>query len=610
MRARLRHGVRSSATLAAVALLAPLGMVGQPSAGAAGTTTSDPCALSEILVNPCRPLLGAESNGYLPGATFPARMKEHETRIGRNVDMVHIYVTDKPTMTAYEKQSASDPDRIPLVNWKVSSDWAAAADGSLDDKIDVMADDLKSIPRKVMFAVAHEPEDNVTPDGDPSCQASKTTDLRGTATDYVNMWHRVRERFDAKGVDNVVWVMNYMGYQSYFGCAEVLWPGNDYVDWVMWDPYPNTQDFETTVGGFYDHLISASDADHDFLAKPWGLAEWGYMGSDQDNAYAMYDDAWQALHDNTFPRLKAYVIWDNVGGKDERVGYDSAGLPDAEEQSAYNRFANDPTFSPDHTPPIPPGALEADSVTGTSAHLSWTPSSDQVRVAGYRLRRDHALVATLPATARDYTDPALDDAHAYGYEVVAFDPSGNESDPTLMTVNTPDETAPTTPTSLVATPGKGQVSLSWTPSEDNVAVTGYQVWRSGTLRGTTSDTSYTDTGLGELTSYSWSLVAVDAAGNASGPVTRSARTLDATAPKAPTSLKASLSGTSVRLTWTRPTDNVGVTSYAVYRGGTLVGTPTTTAFADATAPQGTRASYTVRALDAARNTSAARRPSP
>ena len=203
-----------------------------------------------------------------------------------------------------------------------------------------------------MFAVAHEPEDNVTPSGDPTCQASKDTDLRGTATDYVNMWHHVRERFDAKGVDNVVWVMNYMGYVSYFGCAEALWPGNDFVDWVMWDPYPNTQGFEETVGGFYDHLTSASDAEHDFLAKPWGLAEWGYAGSDQAAALQMYADAQNALHANMFPKLKAYVIWDNpaVAATTNAVGSSirtPACTPDPAEQAAYHAFANDLTFSPD-----------------------------------------------------------------------------------------------------------------------------------------------------------------------------------------------------------------------------------------------------------------------
>jgi hypothetical protein len=46
-----------------------------------------------------------------------------------------------------------------------------------------------------------------------------------------------------------------------------------------------------------------------------------------------------------------------------------------------------------------------------------------------------------------------------------------------------------------------------------------------------------------------------------------------------------------------------VTSYAVYRGGTKVGSPTAASFTDSGPPQGSQASYTVRAFDAAGNQS-------
>ena len=192
----------------------------------------------------------------------------------------------------------------------------------------MMADSIDSIPQKVMLTVAHEPEDNLSPDGaDASCPTAPKTDSRGTPTDYVAMWHHIRERFDAKGIDNVVWVMNYMGYSKYFGCAERLWPGNAYVDWVMWDPYPDTHSYTETVGGFYDYLSAHGDDEHDYLSKPWGLAEWGYVGTDQQAAYAMYAEAKAALHANTFPKLRAYLIWDNIGAGDEARGLRQSAQP-------------------------------------------------------------------------------------------------------------------------------------------------------------------------------------------------------------------------------------------------------------------------------------------
>ncbi|MBR7837403.1 fibronectin type III domain-containing protein [Actinospica durhamensis] len=79
-----------------------------------------------------------------------------------------------------------------------------------------------------------------------------------------------------------------------------------------------------------------------------------------------------------------------------------------------------------------------------------------------------------------------------------------------------DTTPPSAPTNLAATGETSTtISLSWTASTDNVAVTGYDVYRDSTLVGTTTSTTYTDTGLTASTLYSYAVVATDAAGNLS-----------------------------------------------------------------------------------------------
>jgi len=81
---------------------------------------------------------------------------------------------------------------------------------------------------------------------------------------------------------------------------------------------------------------------------------------------------------------------------------------------------------------------------------------------------------------------------------------------------------------------------------------------------------------------------------------------DVTPPSAPSGLARTISGFSVRLTWAASTDNVGVTGYTVYRSGVAIGTTTTaTTYTDSAAPPGRTHTYTVRASDAADNTSAA-----
>ena len=80
----------------------------------------------------------------------------------------------------------------------------------------------------------------------------------------------------------------------------------------------------------------------------------------------------------------------------------------------------------------------------------------------------------------------------------------------------PDTTAPSVPTGLTANPvSTSQINLSWTASTDNIAVTGYQVFRDGTQIGTATTTSFSDSGLAANTLYSYAVRAIDAAGNLS-----------------------------------------------------------------------------------------------
>jgi hypothetical protein len=87
------------------------------------------------------------------------------------------------------------------------------------------------------------------------------------------------------------------------------------------------------------------------------------------------------------------------------------------------------------------------------------------------------------------------------------------------TTNQPDTTKPSTPANLTSS-GVTQTSLNlnWTASTDDKAVTGYEIYRNGTKLATNATTnSYTNTGLTAGTTYSYYVVAYDAAGNKSTP---------------------------------------------------------------------------------------------
>ncbi len=72
------------------------------------------------------------------------------------------------------------------------------------------------------------------------------------------------------------------------------------------------------------------------------------------------------------------------------------------------------------------------------------------------------------------------------------------------------------PTNLTASAvSSSAINLSWTASTDSAGVTGYNIYRNGTLLTTTANTAYSDTGLAASTQYSYTVAAYDAAGNTS-----------------------------------------------------------------------------------------------
>lgn len=175
-----------------------------------------------------------------------------------------------------------------------------------------------------------------------------------------------------------------------------------------------------------------------------------------------------------------------------------------------------------------------------------------------------------------------------------------------------DTTAPRPP----GTPTSSQltctaVTLSWAAATDNVGVTAYDVYHDGQLTTTVGGSTLKATvPVAEGTTWGWYVNARDAAGNvsqASGTlrVTPPRCVSDTTPPSAPTGVSATATGTSVRVTWSASTDDVGVTRYEVRRDGVAVGSVDgrTLSFGDSGLASGRTYSYTVVAADGAGNLS-------
>lgn len=497
---------------------------------------SPACVISDKLVNSCRPWLGAAVDNY-PGVTGDHKNEifAHEQRIGRQLDAVHLYhAPGTRPLSDEDKLFATRPGTILSVTWQPASVWAEGdgRNASVNAQIDAAADDFNSIgSAKVMLTLHHEPEDQIS-GGATGCSPDLYKGSAGTPADFRAMWQNVRNRFDAKGVDNVVWVLNYMGAQKWDCLVDDMYPGDHLVDWIMWDPYTEQNaDFAVFVGRFYDVLTNTSDAapdangvTHDYLSKPWGLAEWGsWHNATQPNAYSVYQTAKQAVEANVFPRLKYYSVFDVSGTC--RIAYDKDGNYDPAELEYYKAFANSTVFSDPATPPQPdttaPGVATnlTASATSSAVTLGWDAATDDVGVVGYDVYRNGQLLASVAATS--YADGSVVADQAYTYYVRAKDAAGNvgeASAPVSVIVPAPpavDTTPPSTPTNLTATAGVRSATLNWNASTDNVGVAGYYVVRDGVRIATlgSTATTFTDTGLTGGKRYYYQVRAFDAAGN-------------------------------------------------------------------------------------------------
>ncbi|WP_245601603.1 cellulose binding domain-containing protein [Hamadaea tsunoensis] len=280
----------------------------------------------------------------------------------------------------------------------------------------------------------------------------------------------------------------------------------------------------------------------------------------------------------------------------------------------------------DTTAPTVPSGLGVQVSCSLVSTLTWTASTDNVGVTGYDVFRAPGSGGTgtfvpIGTTATTTFTDTLN--NVYQYEVRARDAAGNTSAFTAPVTAypppcpPPDTQPPTTPGTPTATITCGSAALTWTPSTDNIAVAGYEIWRApgasgGTFTqvGTTTTTSFALPGAGM---FRIEIRARDAAGNTSPftppiTITTPACPTDVQPPSTPGTPTASATATSATLAWPASTDNVGVTGYDIYRAlgsGTFtsIGTSVTTTFTDTGLSPATTYRYQVRARDAAGNTS-------
>ena len=267
--------------------------------------------------------------------------------------------------------------------------------------------------------------------------------------------------------------------------------------------------------------------------------------------------------------------------------------------------------APDTIPPSAPTGLTATAVSGTQVNLSWTASTDNVGVTGYKVFRNGTQIAT--PTATTFNDTGLTASTTYSYTVSAVDAAGNTSTPSGAVSAT---TAAADTQSAVPADRSGRHRRVEHPDQPGVDGVDRQRGCHGLSRVPQRDarsppppprrstTPVSPPGRPTATaSRRWMRPATSRVPSATVSATTPAAA-DTTPPSQPAGLTATaVSGSTDQPGWTASTDNVGVTGYKVFRNGTQIATPTATTFNDTGLTASTTYSYTVAAVDAAGNTS-------
>jgi len=215
-----------------------------------------------------------------------------------------------------------------------------------------------------------------------------------------------------------------------------------------------------------------------------------------------YDDEYTATADSqtgafsiTLPGLTEDTYWLNV--------YDSEDLSD------YVGLVVDRT-----APVI--NSLKAALADGGNTAVTWTYTEKNLKT--FLLYRDDVLIKGSEGKYNTYTDTnyIAFDASGATFTLIAVDHVGNRSEAKEVTVG--DTEAPSVPgVPTLDSHSTKSITFGWTAATDNVAVYQYEIWRDGALLTTLpyTETTYTDTGLAEGTAHSYTLYALDRAGNKS-----------------------------------------------------------------------------------------------
>lgn len=321
-------------------------------------------AVDQLLVPSSGAWQGAATTDAAKNYNYTVGLAEYEDSTdGREPDIQHFFQADAwtgPSATQRGLLMRSGKKRsIGLFNWKPwkGATYADIANGQADSRTQAVVNALNAYPYKSFLTIQHEPEND---GGFGSGENSPEN--------YVAMFRHIVTRMRSQGAGRaidggkIVFVWNMMGYYGHAQWYNRLWPGDDVVDWVGWDPYANRNILSLSammnetgnVAGWPGIYVwsttphAAPSGGYSFSGtKPIIICEWGLNTSAggnngmNDTQAANFFNGAGAQAQSLFPAVKAWVYWNELRDSGFNVRVDTGPLKEA----AFSSYVRHPHFN-------------------------------------------------------------------------------------------------------------------------------------------------------------------------------------------------------------------------------------------------------------------------
>ncbi len=229
--------------------------------------------------------------------------------------------------------------------------------------------------------------------------------------------------------------------------------------------------------------------------------------------------------------------------------------------------------TPNPTPSVPGSPIGVFASPGDSqVSLSWSaPGSDGGVSVDYYLVYVNGIVLPDHYPMTSATITGLINDEQYSFAIVAHNSAGASARSSGITATPSAVTnVPGVPIGLTATPGNGQITLSWAapPTNGGAVIDHYIVYQDGIDISHPLAASETISGLTNGQSYDFTAAAHNSVGTGNQTsVVTATPTSGGMVPGIPTDLIAKAGVGNVTLSWTAPSGSTGIDYYIVYQNG-------------------------------------------